>query len=322
MDIDVLILGRVYSDLIFTGATTPPPGGEVRAAGFTISPGGAANRAIAAARLGAGTALVSEVGSDPIGLLIIDLLRAEASLDLTHLVSRAGFHSPVSVAITDGPDRSFVTYEEASQDPVWRGAQPKTIHVSLQSPLPGWVRDARAKGSMVFGGVGWDATGSWSEDVLKRLMDVDAVIVNEDEACAYTRTSSPERAAAILGQHIDLAVVTLGRSGVIAVEGGHLTQVSSIPVQALDPTGAGDTFTAAFMTATAWGWNLEPSLRLATASAACSVRGPGGARSAPYPADILDLMDQAEPTSEWAQACSLLVERHDAGVRADAGRQI
>ena len=62
--------GPGLRDLVFTGVNAPAPGAEVFADGFAISPGGAANRAVAAARLGAHTALVTELGDDPIGCIV------------------------------------------------------------------------------------------------------------------------------------------------------------------------------------------------------------------------------------------------------------
>lgn len=111
-EIDVLIAGQVYSDLVFTGVQAPAPGAEVYAHGFAISPGGAANRAVAAARLGAHTALVTELGDDPIGCIIARTLRDEPNMDLRFAVQHQGYQNPISVAITDGHDRSFVTYEQ------------------------------------------------------------------------------------------------------------------------------------------------------------------------------------------------------------------
>jgi bifunctional ADP-heptose synthase (sugar kinase/adenylyltransferase) len=55
---------------------------------------------------------------------------------------------------------------------------------------------------------------------------------------------------------------------------------------ALDPTGAGDVFVAAFATGTLAGWPLEYRLRFAALCAGLSVRHFGGSLSAPGWADI------------------------------------
>ena len=123
-DIDVLVAGRVFADLVFTGVHAPAPGAEVYADGFAISPGGAANRAVASARLGARTALVAELGDDPIGCIVARSLRDEPDLDLRFAVQRTDYQIPISVAITDGHERSFVTYEHSGELPPWPASDP------------------------------------------------------------------------------------------------------------------------------------------------------------------------------------------------------
>lgn len=309
-EIDVLIAGQVYSDLVFTGVQAPAPGAEVYAHGFAISPGGAANRAVAAARLGAHTALVTELGDDPIGCIIARTLRDEPNMDLRFAVQHQGYQNPISVAITDGHDRSFVTYEQQPPHlPSWPDSTPvRVAHVGLgRGPVHTEATRLRARGTTLVSGVGWDPSGQWSEAMLEQLDNVDVLIVNEVEALGYTRTQTADAALDILAERVDLAVITLGPGGAMAAQGPSRLRVPAIAVRAVDPTGAGDAFTAAFMAATAWDWEIPQRLRLASISATCSVRGAGGARSAPRPADIADLLDehrndpQWEPVRHWAE---------------------
>ena len=60
--LDLLFAGSVFCDLVFAGVPVPDPGGEVFARAFRLTPGGVANRAVAASRLGARTALLSALG--------------------------------------------------------------------------------------------------------------------------------------------------------------------------------------------------------------------------------------------------------------------
>lgn len=300
-DVDVAIVGRVFSDLIFTGAELPAAGAEVFASGFALSPGGAANRAVAAARLGARTSLVALFGDDPIGEVVFAALQAEPELDLSRSRRGKGFFTPISVAITNGPERSFVTYEEPSPSLAWPiDVSTLAAHVGLDQTLPAWVGQARNSGTRITGGAGWDATGNWSSLALEQLGGVDTVIVNEVEAMAYTRQSDIDSALSVLASRTATAVITLGADGVVAARGQARVRVPSVPVSAIDPTGAGDTFSAAFMVAEAWGWELEQALRLACVSAAFSVQGPGGARSAPHPHDIARLLEHQADRAAWA----------------------
>lgn len=304
--IDVLVSGRVYSDLVFSGVSLPQPGAEVYADAFTISPGGSANRAVAAARLGASTSLLSEFGDDPIGAIVEGMLRAEHGLDLSGCVRRAHHQSAISVAITDGPERSFVTYELPATELAWHGAVPRTVHVGIGEDVPAWARELRARGSILFGGVGWDPSGLWSETMLDRLGEVDAIVFNEVEALSYTRAASPDEALEVLAARVGIAVITLGAAGALAAQGHERVRVPAPRVDAVDPTGAGDAFTGAFMATTAWGWPLDERTRLAAATAACVVRSPGGALSTPTPAQVGSLLaEHGDPewdaVRDWAQ---------------------
>ena len=64
-DIDVFMSGTVFLDIVFTGLPTLPAAGtEVWAGGMASCPGGIANLAIAAARLGLRTSLAAGFGDD------------------------------------------------------------------------------------------------------------------------------------------------------------------------------------------------------------------------------------------------------------------
>src|SRR5512133_3770112 len=64
-EVDLFISGPVFLDIIFTGLESVPKGGvEVWAEGMGSCPGGIANLAVAARRLGLRTSLASAFGDD------------------------------------------------------------------------------------------------------------------------------------------------------------------------------------------------------------------------------------------------------------------
>lgn len=63
-DWDVVVVGGANIDYLALGPTLPEPGATVRGSQFQTAPGGkGANQAVAAARLGARTALLARVGA-------------------------------------------------------------------------------------------------------------------------------------------------------------------------------------------------------------------------------------------------------------------
>ncbi|MGH3170474.1 MAG: carbohydrate kinase family protein [Trebonia sp.] len=304
----LVFAGDVYCDLVFLGADVPESGGETFADQFLIAPGGVANRSVAAARSGAPTSIVSALGEDPLGRYVRSLLEKEEGLDTSLLRSVAGFQSPVSVALTGPGDRRFITYREgrhpwgpASRSFLEDLAGAFAIHVPVTAASADWVAGLRGTGALVVGGVGWDPTGEWSPALLAELSSVDIFVPNHVEAMAYARAPDPETAAKILAERVPMVVVTRGAHGAIAIDSarGETAEISGIPVTAVDPTGAGDVFVAAFMSALRHDWDLRTCLRFANLCAAYSVTGTGGATAAPRVSDLAAFVESHRVYGDW-----------------------
>ncbi|MCW7945187.1 hypothetical protein AAW14_25075 [Streptomyces hygroscopicus] len=292
-EVDVIFAGEVFCDLVFGGTPhLPTPGSEVYADRFAVSAGGTATRCVAAARLGLRTGLFGILGTDMFGDRVAAELGAVDGLDLRWLRRDPAVHTPITVAVANEHDRAFITYEEkGSRLPeTWHGPLPRVgaLHLGIDRPLPDWVRELRAQGTVVVGGVAWDPTGLWSSELLTRLSEVDLFVPNAVEAMSYTRTGTVEEAAKVLADFVPQVVVTDGKDGAVAVDSatGDVVRSASPSVEVADPTGAGDVFTAAYIHAVLKGWPLAARLRFAGICAAVSVRTLGGASSAPTWADI------------------------------------
>jgi sugar/nucleoside kinase (ribokinase family) len=300
----LLFAGQVFCDLVFTGVEVPDQGAEAFADGFRFTPGGIANKAVAAARAGADTILLSAIGDDPLGSHIRTLLDGEPRLDTSLLDRVAGWQTPVTVSLTSPDDRSFITYQESRGPhalPARIGPVSAT-HIALDRDLPEWVGELRSAGTEVVGGVGWDHTGEWSERVLDRLSGVDVFVPNDAEAMRFTRTDSALEAAKALARRVPLAVVTCGGSGVVAVDSGsgQIVTAPSIPVRVRDTTGAGDVFVATFMASASRSWDLAARLRFASLCAGISVTSLGGAASAPRVGELLDYVRREGLAGDWS----------------------
>jgi hypothetical protein len=79
-------------------------------------------------------------------------------------------------------------------------------------------------------------------------------------------------AAAQLAERAPVAIVTLGERGALAAGAEGTVRVEGVPVDAVDTTGAGDLFNAAYVWADHWGAALHERLRWAVLYAALSVR--------------------------------------------------
>ncbi|MFT8639195.1 carbohydrate kinase family protein [Bifidobacterium sp.] len=304
--VDVLVTGDVYSDLIFSGVKIPRQGTETFAQNFTISPGGAANRAVASARIGADTALLSAMGDDPIGSIVRQMLSTENNLDMTQTRCLTGVTNPVSAAITDGSDRSFVTFHTDNPQPVWNPVRSvRTVMLPAEEEVPDWAHRLHEDGTTLFASVGWDPTGEWSDSLLQRLQSFDVLMLNDAEAKGYSHRDDLNEALEIFSEVVPTTVITLGSGGAMAASADGRSAIPGIAVDAKDPTGAGDIFSAAFMAGTAWNWPIDDCLQLASACAAYSVTQPGGAVSAPRRDQLSEFLDAHHCNDEdWSRLLS------------------
>ncbi|MDR1186741.1 MAG: PfkB family carbohydrate kinase [Bifidobacteriaceae bacterium] len=303
---DVMLAGTVFCDIIFTGLPHPPaPGQEIWSDGMGTSPGGIANLAVACARLGLGTSLASCFSSDGYGQWCWEVLREEG-VDLSCSRTCPQWHSPVTVSLAYGGDRAMITHGHdhpvGTDDLVARTEPPRAVIVSLGSGSEDWWAPFLGHGTLVFADVGWDDSERWDPEVLRAIESCHCFMPNAAEAQAYTRTNTPADAARALGRHVELAVVTDGARGVTAFEAssGELIHVPALDVTAIDPTGAGDVFGAAFVAATLRDWPLEHRLRFGALAAALSVQEFGGSLAAPGWGDIADWWESVADISSAA----------------------
>jgi sugar/nucleoside kinase (ribokinase family) len=296
-DVDVFLWGTVFLDLIFAGIpTAPKPGTEVWAEGMASCPGGIANLAVAARRLGLRTSLAAAFSDDDYGDFCWRTLERQEGIDLSHSRQFPNWHSPVTVSMSMDRDRSMVSH--GHPPPVSAGEligvppRSRAVMVDLAEEdvwaeaTDGrcWVDLARNDGALAFADVGWDPLEKWDPNVLARLSRCDAFMPNAVEAMAYTGTATPQEALFELADRVPIAVVTMGPDGAVGIDAftGEEAQVPSLRVHEVDPTGAGDVFLAAL---TAWlvrpsivggaGSDPGPALAFAAAAASLVIERPG-----------------------------------------------
>jgi sugar/nucleoside kinase (ribokinase family) len=294
-DFDVIMQGTVFFDIVLTGLPAlPTHGTELLAEGMGSCPGGIANLAVAASRLGLRTGLAAVFGDDVYGDFLWRTLAEQERVDLSRSTRLTSWHSPVTVSLAVQRDRAMVTHSHPSPVPpsVLLADPPSAAAgvVHLGEEPESWVSTARRRGMLLFGDVGWDPKQQWSTDVLQQLSELHAFLPNSTEAMAYTRTDDPRAALISLADSVPVVVVTCGGQGAIAIDSntGEDEWVPSLPVNAVDATGAGDVFAAAFVLGTLRQWSLRNRLAFANLCAALSVQQVGGSLAAPGWGDIAD----------------------------------
>jgi len=318
-DFDVIMQGTVFFDVVLTGLPAlPTQGTELMAEGMGSCPGGIANLAVAASRLGLRTGLAAVFGDDVYGDFLWRTLAEQEGVDLSRSRRLADWHSPVTVSLAVQRDRAMITHSHPSPVPASvlladpPSAAAGVVHLAEEPET--WVSTARRRGMLLFGDVGWDPSQQWSADVLEQLSELHAFLPNSAEAMAYTRTDDPRAALIKLADSVPVVVVTCGGQGSIAIDSisGEDEWVPSLPVNAVDATGAGDVFAAAFVLGTLRGWPLRNRLAFANLCAALSVQQVGGSLAAPGWGDIADwLADIRAHAAAGSRSAGVLLHSYE-----------
>jgi sulfofructose kinase len=137
-----------------------------------------------------------------------------------------------------------------------------------------WARDAGVK-------VCFD--GNHPRPGLDELLPlVDWLVVAEAFPAAYTGLSDPDGAAhALLDTGAEVLVITRGDKGCEVWTSETCFTAPSLPVQAVDTTGAGDAFHGGFIYAMLQSWDLRRVATFANAVAAINCQTLGGRRGLP-----------------------------------------
>ncbi|MCT2591039.1 ribokinase [Streptomyces sp. N2-109] len=293
----LLVIGSANADLVTAVDRHPAAGETVLGSDLDTHPGGkGANQAVAAARLGARTALLARVGDDAHGRLLLESQRA-AGVDTSGV--RVG-GAPTGVAlIAVGPsgDNTIVVSPGANhrlspQDVASAGellAAAEVVSLQLEIPpetVAASVRAAAAARTRVV--LNPSPPAPLPPDVLAAC---DPLVLNEHEAeyllgATADGRSPAEWAEALLALGPRSVVVTLGASGALVATPGTSHHVPAPPVEAVDTTGAGDAFTGALAWRLSLGDSLEQAARFAVRVAATSVTRRGAQTSYPTAADL------------------------------------
>ena len=105
-------------------------------------------------------------------------------------------------------------------------------------------------------------------EVLEEFTDI--VFLNADEARALCECE-PEEAIHKIGEVVETVVVKLGKQGSMVLANGELIRIEVDPVDAVDTTGAGDSYAAGFLYGVVRGWPLRDAAKLGSAIAAHTV---------------------------------------------------
>ncbi|WP_374653997.1 ribokinase [Phenylobacterium sp.] len=273
----ITVVGSVNLDFVATAPRLPAPGETVTGATLARHPGGkGANQALAARRLGADVSLVGRVGADALADEALALLRAEG-VDLSQCAADDRAPTGVAlIAVAAGGENQIVVAPGANME-----CRPENLTMAPQGALICQLElpvETVARAVALAEGFVCLNLAPAAPTPAETLARADLIVVNETEAAFYG-----EALNALPG----LVAITRGAKGAGLYRHGELiASATPPPVQAVDTTGAGDTFVAALTLALLEGQAPDAALAFACAAGAVTATRPGAQPSLPTRAEV------------------------------------
>jgi len=304
----ILIAGELNVDLVFRNCQAfPAPGREVLAEDAVIVPGSSSMIcAMGLARLGNKVAFTGKLGTDDWGDACVSALR-DAGIDVAAVRRDASLRTGITASFSTSTDRALVTFPGAIAAPRADDigeellAAADHLHVSsyylqraLQPQLRTLFARAGALGLSTSLDPGFDPEQRWGNEWPSLLAAVDVFLPNDVELAGISgRASIPDALRALANDRTRI-VVKRGRHGCATLDdAGKLIEAPALAVEAVDSTGAGDSFDAGFLHAWLGGLPLLDALRWGNACGALSTRGVGGTARQADTAEVQVLLQAA-----------------------------
>ncbi len=284
---DVITIGRIGVDIypLQVGVGLD----EVTSFGKFLG-GSATNVAVAAAKYGLKSAVITRTGADSFGRYLQNEL-TRLGVDNRFVSEVKGLNTPVVFCEIYPPD-DFPLYfyrdpiapdliinaNELDLDAIsqakiyWSTVTGLSQEPSRNAHHVAW--DARAKKQhtildLDYRPMFWASKDLASAEVEKALSKVTIAIGNKEECEVAVGETDPIRAAdALLERGVEIAVVKQGPKGVLAKTKDEFVEVPPYFVDVVNGLGAGDSFGGAFCYGMLQGWGLEKVLKFANIAGA------------------------------------------------------
>ncbi|WP_141992387.1 ribokinase [Bacillus sp. B4EP4a] len=272
--IRIAVVGSSSMDLVVTSAKRPMAGETVLGESFITVPGGkGANQAVAAARLGAEVSMVGCVGDDVYGEIILENLKKN-HVNTEYVEPVTGSASGTAhITLSEG-DNSIIVVKGANDfiTPEYVQKAKKVIEesdiVMVQQEIPEETVEYLAELCNMLQKrllLNPAPARKLSEAVIQQAS---FLTPNEHE---FEILFNGRDRTKVLTEYPNKLFITEGKNGVRYFDGHEEKVVPSFVVEAVDTTGAGDTFNAAFAVAVAEGKSFDECLLFANRAASISV---------------------------------------------------
>lgn len=276
-----LIVSKVNSDILLRDLTT------VESVRMMLG-GDALNQAIVLSQIGGRTGIMGVVGNDSLGDMIVSGLEKQG---INVFTKRENINTAVSIVLVEeNGDRHFVYQPSSNEVLSYRHIDEDAVRASSVLSIGG---------SMGLTGLDGEDTlkllklarecdtitavdfkiarASYDMELIRQEIGLcDYVLPSELEARYITGAAEPEEQAEVLHSFgAENVVIKLGERGCYISSGEISRMIDPYPCRCIDTTGAGDTFTGAFLYGVSKKWDIQKCARFANAAGSIAVEHAG-----------------------------------------------
>jgi 5-dehydro-2-deoxygluconokinase len=287
MSFDVITTGRIGVDIypLQTGVGLE----QVETFGKFLG-GSATNVAVAAAKYGLKSAVITKVGTDPFGNFLIEELE-RLNVDTSYVGRDQSYKTPVVFCEIFPPDDFPIYFYREPKAPdmeiseaeldlkaiseakiFWSTVTGLSQEPSRSANLAALMSRAKKAHTILdldYRSVFWVSPELATAEIAKALPLVTVAIGNKEECQVAVGETEPDRAAdALLERGVELAIVKQGPKGVFAKTKNESVEVPPHFVEVINGLGAGDSFGGALCFGLLHQWSLEKILRFANIAGA------------------------------------------------------
>ena len=306
---EIICIGMALVDSIIKGFDPNPVSASgYRAVSGSLNVGGeAVNEAMAAAKLGVKTAVLTSLGVDEAGDMIIAGLE-RCGVDTQRIIRSSQHPTPVTTMFVreDGTRKSVTNnahrynFHPEQYTDRFTGAKALILGSLFRAPFDdpeiiyAVLQAAKAAGQTVFADTKLPNFRTLNlNDLAGSLELIDYITPNEDEAKYYSGKQEPEDMADVfLENGVRNVVIKLGGKGCFFKNEHGSLQLPPYKIRAVDATGAGDNFLAGFASEILRGKTPQEALAFANACGAVCTTAVGAATALQSREQVLQFMEQ------------------------------
>ncbi|SIS39797.1 ribokinase [Salimicrobium flavidum] len=281
----VTVVGSINMDLVVSASRMPEKGETLMGDDFHTYPGGkGANQAVAATRAGADVTLIGAVGVDSFGQeLMTHLEKQKVNMSLvtrkkdvpTGIATIILAENDNRIIVTPGANHSLTPEDIKKQEETIRNSD--IVLFQLETPVEVVIKAAELAHQA---GVKTILNPAPFQPIPEELFEtIKYFTPNETEVKELTSGGMDGRLQKKL-------IVTMGEQGVSYTQDEQSKHVAAYKVNAIDTTGAGDTFNGSLAAKLASGSELNEAIDFANASAALSVEKAGAQNGMPEKEEV------------------------------------